>query len=50
VCLHPKHAIKQVDRLLSNTALNVWALFVDWVPHVIARNASWWWRWTGPSV
>ena len=33
--LHPKHAIKQVDRLLSNTALDVWALFVHWVPHVL---------------
>jgi hypothetical protein len=36
--LHPKHAIKQVDRLLSNTALNVWALFVDWVPPVLATQ------------
>jgi len=36
--LHPKHAIKQVDRLLSNSALNVWALFVDWVPHVVSAQ------------
>jgi hypothetical protein len=36
--LHPKHAIKQVDRLLSNTALNVWTLFADWVPHVLATH------------
>jgi hypothetical protein len=34
--LHPKHAIKQVDRLLSNTGLNVWELFEQWVPHVLA--------------
>jgi hypothetical protein len=32
---NPKHAIKQVDRLLSNPALNVWELFADWVPDVI---------------
>jgi len=36
--LHPKHAIKQVDRLLSNPALDVWALFADWVPHVLAAQ------------
>ncbi len=35
---HPKHAIKQVDRLLSNTAVKVWALFAHWVPHVIAAS------------
>jgi hypothetical protein len=34
----PKHAIKQVDRLLSNTALNVWALFADWVPYVVGAT------------
>jgi hypothetical protein len=34
----PKHAIKQVDRLLSNTALNVWALFAHWVPYVVAAT------------
>jgi hypothetical protein len=34
----PKHAIKQVDRLLSNTALNVWALFADWVPYVVGTT------------
>ena len=36
--LHPKHAIKQVDRLLSNSALDVWALFVEWVPHVLGAQ------------
>lgn len=35
---NPKHAIKQVDRLLSNTALDVWALFAYWVPYVIAAS------------
>ena len=36
--LNPKHAIKQVDRLLSNSALNVWALFAYWVPYVVAAR------------
>ena len=27
-----KHAIKQVDRLLSNQGINVWELFGHWVP------------------
>ena len=36
----PKHAIKQVDRLLSNTAVNVWALFAEWVPYVIASSRA----------
>lgn len=30
--LHVEHAIKQVARRLSNSALNVWALFGHWVP------------------
>jgi hypothetical protein len=34
----PKHAIKQVDRLLSNSAMNVWALFAHWVPYVVAAT------------
>lgn len=36
--LNTKHAIKQVDRLLSNSALSVWALFADWVPYVLAAR------------
>src|SRR5246127_2938066 len=28
-----KHAIKQVDRLLSNQKINVWDIFAHWVPH-----------------
>jgi len=27
--LHPKHAIKQVDRLLSNAGITVWAWFTS---------------------
>ena len=35
-----KHAIKQVDRLLSNQNIDVWDSFARWVPHQIgARKA-----------
>ena len=30
-----KHAVKQVDRLLSNRGIEVWDLFAAWVPEVI---------------
>src|SRR3954467_15750660 len=30
-----KHAIKQVDRLLSNHGIDVWESFARWVPHQI---------------
>ena len=30
--LLPKHAIKQVDRLLSNSKLEAWDVFASWVP------------------
>lgn len=33
--LHPRHAVKQVDRLLSNGGVDVWQLFASWVPHVV---------------
>ena len=33
-----KHAIKQVDRFFSNTGVDVWKLFANWVPFVIARR------------
>ena len=36
--LHTKHAIKQVDRLLSNPGFNVWTLFAHWVPYVVAAS------------
>lgn len=38
--LQAKHAIKQVDRLLSNPALNVWDLFASWVPYVIGAQRA----------
>jgi hypothetical protein len=35
-----KHAIKPVDRLLSNQNIDVWDSFARWVPHLIgARKA-----------
>jgi hypothetical protein len=34
--LEPKHAIKQVDRLLSNMRLSVWELFPAWVRFLLA--------------
>jgi len=33
-----KHATKQVDRLLSNQKLDIWALSSSWVPYVIGRR------------
>lgn len=36
--LKAKHAVKQVDRLLSNAKLDVWALFADWVPYVVGER------------
>jgi hypothetical protein len=33
--LNAKHAIKQVDRLLSNPGFNAWELFAHWVPYVL---------------
>ena len=30
-----KHAVKQVDRLLSNPGIDVWGYFGYWVPYVI---------------
>ncbi len=30
-----KHAVKQVDRLLSNSGIDVWGYFAYWVPYVI---------------
>src|SRR5277367_1679694 len=36
--LKPKHAIKQVDRLLSNLAINVDDILVRWVPFVIGAR------------
>jgi hypothetical protein len=33
-----KHAVKQVDRLLSNNGIDVWDSFARWVPHQIAGS------------
>ena len=33
-----KHAIKQVDRLLSNQDIDVWDSFARWVPHLIGQR------------
>jgi len=33
--LKKKHAVKQVDRLLSNVGISVWDLFGQWVPFVV---------------
>lgn len=36
--LDRKHAVKQIDRLLTNTKLNLGHLFHDWVPYVVAER------------
>jgi hypothetical protein len=33
-----KHAIKQVDRMLSNNGIDVWGSFARWVPHQIGER------------
>src|SRR5918997_5241014 len=33
--LLPKHAIKQVDRLLSNPRIEAWDVFATWVPELV---------------
>lgn len=38
--LVPRSAVKQVDRLLSNTKLKVWELFASWVPHVVGERTE----------
>ena len=34
----PKHAVKQVDRLLSNAGITVWLWFAHWVKFVVAER------------
>ena len=36
--LNPKHATKQVDRLLSNPEINVDDILVRWVPYVVGAQ------------
>lgn len=38
--LRQKHTIKQVDRLLSNQGIEVWELFLTWVPHLLAGRSE----------
>lgn len=38
--LERKHAVKQVDRWLTHTKLNVWSLFDDRVPYVVAERTE----------
>ncbi len=38
--LNAKHATKDLHRLLSNSALNVWALFAHWVPYVVGGRTE----------
>ncbi len=33
-----KHAIKQVDRLLSNQTIDVWDSFAHWIPHLVGAR------------
>src|SRR5471030_527996 len=33
-----KHAVKQVDRMLSNNGIDVWDSFARWVPHQIGER------------
>ena len=35
-----KHAIKQVDRLLSNRAIDPWGIAARWVPEVIGSSTD----------
>ena len=36
--LEPKHAIKQVDRLLSNMQMDVWGVFPAWVKFLLSQR------------
>ena len=38
--LLPKHAIKQVDRLLSNSRLEAWDVFASWVPEMVGSRTD----------
>jgi hypothetical protein len=38
--LADKHAIKQVDRLLSNQGLSLDAVFAQWVPYIVGERAE----------
>jgi hypothetical protein len=36
--LNAKHAIKQVDRMLSNSGIDVWQFYRSWVPYVVGQR------------
>src|SRR3954463_12193228 len=38
--LLPKHAVKQVDRLLSNPRLEAWDVFASWVPEMVGPRTD----------
>src|SRR3954464_8791966 len=38
--LLPKHAVKQVDRLLSNPRIEAWDVFASWVPEMVGPRAG----------
>jgi hypothetical protein len=44
-----KHAVKRVDRLLSNPGNDVWDLFACWGRKSSGRARASSWRWTGPT-
>ena len=35
-----KHGVKQVDRLLSNRGIDVWAFFAHWTPYLIGARTE----------
>ncbi len=38
--LLPKHAIKPVDRLLSNSKLEAWDVFASWIPEMVGSRTD----------
>jgi hypothetical protein len=48
--LLPKHAIKQVDRLLSNSRLEAWDVFATGSRRRWGRARTLLWQWTGPTL
>ena len=43
-----KHAVKQVDRLLSNSGIDVWTVSPVGCRIRSASAGTFWWRWIGP--
>src|SRR4051795_12859831 len=38
--LLPKHAVKQVDRLLCNPGIEAWAIVATWVPEMVGSRTD----------